>query len=284
MLFVLVAGHFFYALSGNFSYAPFLKNKALNVVAPYAFVSFPAAMIYVLGLKHEHQWLDMEWFTSLHYLWRYVYLMFMGAHLGPLWFIPMILVYYLMSPLWVWLIKVDKIHYVLVAFLLLSMYVGRAPDNSNFIQSGIYYLPAYLLGMYLGRHPDVVDRMGLHAQVGFWVSLLVLLSLGGCYAYGITWKVPVALVFGCYLICICKQKLNHRQKWLDLFARLSFYLFFVHGYVTGFFRSALKSFDHYAWEPVLVLFVFATTLLLCLAAYIPLKMLLRERSKYLIGA
>lgn len=284
LLFVLVAGHFFSALSDNFSYPSFLKNKLKFVVLPYVLLSLPAALIYILKIKNDHQWVDMAWFHTLNPFLAYGYLMGTGAHLGPLWFIPMILLYYIASPIWLLMIRKNVLLPFFLASLAYAMYSGRPANNAAFLQSAAYFLPAYLLGMHLGKDSKLLEALSRHATVGFALSLSALLLVSKIHTFDLSWKLPVALTTACFLIALCKNKLNQKMKWLDLFARLSFYLFFVHGYVAGFFRIVFKNSAHLNIDAGISFFVFVCTIFICIAAYIPLKMILKERSKFILGA
>lgn len=54
IFFIVLAGYFFSALSQNFNYLSFLKNKFNFVILPYIFISIPAICLYVFHLKDSH--------------------------------------------------------------------------------------------------------------------------------------------------------------------------------------------------------------------------------------
>lgn len=283
LLFVLVAGYFFSAMSDNYSYVPFLKSKFKQVVLPYFILSFPAALIYLLGMKATHSWVDMVWFNSLNPGLAYIFLLVTGAHLGPLWFVPMVLIYYLASPLWVFLLRKGVLLPFFFLALGLAMYLGRPANNSNFLQAAFYFLPPYLLGMWLGRNPSRLRAWTPYAAWGFVFSVLALVAVGQANLK--ISRLFIALIAACFLVALCLVKLNYKIKWLDLFARLSFYLFFVHGYIIAFFRVYLERFEYQGVRAIFVVIgVFFVTLAVSIAVYIPLKMLLQQRSKYILGA
>jgi peptidoglycan/LPS O-acetylase OafA/YrhL len=284
LLFVLVAGQFFVVLSENYSYKIFLKNKLMLVVLPYLILSLPAALIYLFQLKTYHDWMDMEWFNSLNPLVAYAYLFITGAHLGPLWFVPMILLYYLFSPLWFFLLRKDLLLPVFLLSLALAIYLGRPEDNANSLQSALYFLPAYLLGMYLGKRTTLLSFLMPYAVWGFIICVLVLIDYGYSIFSDTRLDLPLKLITTCFLIALCQAKLNFKIKWLDLFARLSFYLFFVHGYVIGAFRIYLRHSEHHYMGIGAALGIFITTLILCLTAYILFKWLFQNHSKFILGA
>lgn len=284
LLFVLIAGQFFAALSANFTYKNFIKNKFLFVVLPYLILSLPAALIYLLGLKQSHEWMDMQWFSQLHPLIAYGYLLITGAHLGPLWFVPMIMLYYIFSPLWIAILNRRWILPVFAISFLVALYLGRPVVNANSLQAAFYFLPAYILGIYLGNGSRLIEFLRPYAVTGFILSIIVLILFGQSGYFNSRWDLVLKLVATCFLIALCLEKLNFKIKWLDLFARLSFYLFFVHGYIIGAFRMFLRDTDFHYMSIVAVIGIFAVTLIMCLIAYIFLKWILQHRSKFVLGA
>jgi len=284
LLFVLVAGQFFVTLSENYSYKIFLKNKLMMVVLPYLILSLPAALIYLLGLKNSHEWMDMQWFHSLNPVVAYGYLLITGAHLGPLWFVPMILLYYLASPVWLFFSRKNFLLPMFFLSLVLATYLGRSVDNSNSLQSALYFLPAYLLGMYLGKHSALLNILIPYAVWIFGICVSILLFFGQSEFFNSRWDLLIKLVLTCCLIAICMDKLNYKIKWLDLFARLSFYLFFVHGYVIGAFRMYLQHSKFHYMDIGIAVGIFISTLILCLMAYVIFKWLFQSRSKFILGA
>jgi len=284
LLFVLVAGIFFSTLTKEQNYPSFMGNKIKFVVLPYIFLSFPAAMVYVLGWKNTHDWMDVAWLHSLNPVLAYAYLMATGAHLGPLWFVPMILLYYVASPIW-WTLIRRKLLLPAVAFsLVLGMFLGRPTGNSNFLQSAFYFLAPYLLGIYAGENPNLIKSLAPFAGKGFLACIALLLAIGDITFAGLHWMLLGSLATACMLIALCLSKLNHKIKWLDLFARLSFYIFFVHGYIVGACRMYWSKSAFYGSEIPIVAGIFLATLAISIAAYIPLKLTLKARSRFFLAA
>lgn len=282
LLFVLAAGYFFAAMFESYSYFPFLKNKLKQLVMPYVLLSLPAALVYVFGLKTTHSWVDMTWFHSLGTVEAYIFMLITGAQLGPLWFVPMIFVYYLLSPVWAFLLQKNLLIPVFCACLASALYFGRPPNNSRFLEAGVYFLPPYLLGMWMHSTPWLSKVSESKAATGFALSALMLLTLGERFSGA---QLLAGLLAAFFLIALCRTKFNYKVKSLDLLARLSFYIFIMHGYMVGFFRSALAEglYDDTTLT-LIILAVFVLTITTCILLYVPLKILLRDRSKYFLGA
>ena len=106
-LFILISGFLFFYLRGRFNYKVFLRKKIENVVIPYVLLSIPAILVYCLGLKQDHDWIDMQWFSDISLAFKVVYMYLTGAHLGPFWYIPIIILIFIFSPLTI--IIVDRV-------------------------------------------------------------------------------------------------------------------------------------------------------------------------------
>lgn len=75
----------------------FYASKFKNVILPYLIISIPAISIYVLGLKKEHNWVDINELMKHSILYILIFFYATGANLGPLWFIPMLSLIFLRS-------------------------------------------------------------------------------------------------------------------------------------------------------------------------------------------
>lgn len=287
--FVAIAGFLFSFTTNDFSYGRFMFGKFKAIILPYLVLSIPAIAIYCLGIKTDHAWMDMDWFSSLNPVFQVGFLYATGAHLGPLWFIPMIITLFALSPLFV-LLK-DRIGALAIVFLLsvvVGVIVGR-PESDKFPElESVYFLPAFLLGMLLAARPGLYRT---HAKGAVFVALVLLVfsaslpMLGDAsHAFKMRLHLLIELVMSVCLFSLFYAFMNHRTRWLDLFARISFFIFFVHGYFVAVFRLIDSHF--LADVPALVTLpvYFAATVLLSVASFVVLKILLRDRSRTLIAA
>lgn len=94
----------------------------------------------------------------------------------------------------------------------------------------------------------------------------------------------IVLLFGVF-----QQFFRRKDIWLDLFARLSFFIFFIHGYFAALIRSVFaKLVDgngslYPVLEVPLIVAAFVSMLALSILTYLVLKLCLRERSRLIIG-
>ncbi|ADU13838.1 acyltransferase family protein [Asticcacaulis excentricus] len=294
LLFMAISGYVFQTALPGFRYLPYLKSKAIYVGVPYLVLSLPANLLYVLGLKGDHPWIDMAAFAQMGVLEKCVLLVFTGAGLGPLWFIPMIGIFYLAAPLFSGL---SRLKLVLPAFILacgLAVWVGRPPLNDQPFQAFIFFIPAYLLGMLLSANKFTLERSGSTLLPIFCAYLIAYgLAFIGLKLSGITpdrtgtmlFYLPIiVLLFGVF-----QQFFRRKDIWLDLFARLSFFIFFIHGYFAALIRSVFaKLVDgngslYPVLEVPLIVAAFVSMLALSILTYLVLKLCLRERSRLIIG-
>lgn len=296
IVFIYIAGYLFYQTTDDFHYIPFLKNKLLTVVLPYLIVSLPATLLYVLELKTYHRWLDMDWYFSLGYIQRYLYMAIMGASLGPLWFIPMIVLFYIASPVFLPLKQSRLLIPIFLVALAVAYMTGRPEGNNNPFHSCLFYLAPYLLGMIVARNEAKLQPFlsmslpVLIGYIGFQIVVFLIVfhkSREATDSIAMLFYIPLVLL----MTMACKNVLNRKIPILDMFARLSFFLFFIHGYFAGFARLVLRiTFGENVAiaNPIMEFFVavFLSLLItfMCLLFYVVLKYITKSRSRYLIGA
>lgn len=122
VLFVFIAGYLFQHLSLRYKYKIYLMAKFRNVITPYLVTSIPAILVFILVLKRETVWEgfynDLIWLQVINF---YI----TGLHLAPFWFIPVITIFYLVSPVLVFADRCKFFYFLLPVFVLVSCFVGR---------------------------------------------------------------------------------------------------------------------------------------------------------------
>ncbi len=284
ILFVVVAGYLFTLSTAQFRYVPYLINKVQSVLLPYLILTTPAALLYVFKIKTNHWWVDMDWFYSLNPVVQYLYMMGTGAHLGPLWFIPMIVLFYLLSPAWIGIQKAGLLRMAFFGALIVGVYVGRPLVNNNPFWAFWFFLPAYLLGMVLAECPDWYEKFSAKSAVYLPAFFVCMYGTYAVIDMNDHLDLLFKLLMSVLLMAFCKQYASRKLVWLDLFGRLSFFLFFVHGYVAGVLRLLYQRGDIPFTGLAPVLGIFVVIVVASVLSYIPAKMLLRKHSKYVLGA
>lgn len=281
-VFIVVAGFLFQYLLNGFDYRTYLRVKAQTVIAPYLIVSIPAVALYLIGFKDTATLGAPAWvhgpvaFT--------IYMLLTGTHLGPLWFIPMIVLIYLLAPLFKAIDQRPVLYWAAPLLLVLSYFVGRSADDSNPVQALIFYLPAYVIGMAACRYRNQLMRV-----LARWWPLLLLaifipdaLALKSSPYEAVTLLSKVIFCFG--LLGGVGRIARRVPRWFDHIGEMSFGIYFVHGYVVGVLLILIKKFHFvphgFGEFAAASLAVVAVSVLAVMAV----KLVFGGRSRWVIGA
>ena len=239
-IFVLISGFLFQYLLPKYNQIKYLKSKFKNVILPYIFISIPAILIYVMGFKTDHNWVNIPELLEHSYAYIVSFFLATGSHLGPLWFIPVLILIFLSSkPLSI--IGSNKKY--LIFFGILSVFAigftSRPPDDSNPVISYTHFLPVYILGMFLcsNRHYLIQEKNKIIFVSLFFMLFGVELYFDLDKSFSIYTKIFLFLYLCTVFMAIPEAKL----RWLNILADISFAMYFLHGYFVGFLRKIIKS-------------------------------------------
>jgi len=147
-----------------------------------------------------------------------------------------------------------------------------------------YYLPAYLLGIYLSSKSASVKKYSSFSIVGLLVLLGIWVVFGGQFNQNTRLDLLFQLSMITVLFGVFFRYLNFRQNILNMLARLSFYIFFCHGYVLFVLRNIGARFED-SINPVLLASLYCLSVFIILIiVYVVLVMLFGNRTRYLVGA
>lgn len=228
IVFIFVSGFLFQYLIASFHYSRYLKTKINNVILPYLIISIPALMIYMLGLKDASQAVPAE--VAEHSTILLPYMIFTGTQLGPLWFIPMMALLYLISPLLHAIDSRPRTYFLIIPLLIVALLIGRSPDDSNPFQNAIFYLPVYMIGMAASHF-----RSGwLGALQKHWLVMMMLIFIPHFVPPTTPgWDGMIFLtkiIFCCGLVGMLSRFTSSVPKWIDAVGNASFGIYFLHGY------------------------------------------------------
>lgn len=170
VLFVFIAGFLFQYLREKYQYTSYLQRKAKYVLLPYILISIPA-IISDLYFNSMPIWLPQNLVDQPKII-HALYMIITGKHLGPFWFIPMIIIFYLISPA---LLKLDRPWFYKIIFPLLfiaGFFTYRFGYFSNTLDSFIHFFPTYIFGMW-GSH---YRKKLIHMRTR-WIALLIITYL-----------------------------------------------------------------------------------------------------------
>lgn len=151
-LFVFISGFLFYHIFyKKFEYRRFITTKAKSVLSPYILLGLLPVIGFTMMqsngadgffLPQGIGFIDEFLMPALKYFWT-------GYFLDAYWYIPFIMVTFVLSPLHIYFIKL-KLPYQLAIIALLmgvSILMHRPILNLFVFQSVLYFTPIYLLGI-----------------------------------------------------------------------------------------------------------------------------------------
>ncbi len=300
VLFVFIAGFLFQYLSNRYSYVPYLKKKVLYVVLPYILVSLPA--IFNRLYLEPGTW-EPDFLMNSSELVKGLYLIATGKHLGPFWFIPMIVLFYLISPLFVALDRPWFYKFVLPVMLLGTLFTYRFGYFSNSIDSAIHFLPVYIFGIFVGRYREffTIGRDWLAWSLLLAYLILAYLEMNDIlpvYRLNSAEDAASDLYFGfnspklrMMFLCIILMKFFYKIQGMNLpvlklLGDYSFGLYFIHLYVIIVLDTLYRKFVDP--DPVyslwLYLLLLALTVAITLVIIHVVKLVMGKKSRMLIGS
>lgn len=288
VLFVFIAGYLFQHLSKKYEYKSYLITKVRNVIMPYFIVSVPIIIYrlvtddypgYILSFRPEF----MHWET-----WKKIGFFFLtGAHLQPLWFVPMITIFYIISPLLLYIDRHPKLYYLLIVFCLISLFVGREPFT-DILKMCVHFLSVYLFGMLLSRY----KKKYLEFAKRYWI-LISLLTVGALFVnyiyfdeYNGVLNYVHKMLFCCFFIYWLWRLDKYIPKVMGTFADLSFGIFFIHYYILLVLKAIYeKVYNHPIPGNIVYWTIYLALILLGSIFFIKIaKKVLKARSRQFIGS
>ena len=162
-LYMIPGGTFFFAfISGflfahlnvsTFRYADFIARKWRNIASPYLWISVPV-ICFAVVVQYPGYFVDSRDGFYYQYLLPFFKYLLTGRVFTGYWYIPFILLVFAISPLLVRFYHLSsRVQLMMVAvLLLLAMFVHRAEDNLNPLQSFVCQANAGQTGHRFGPH------------------------------------------------------------------------------------------------------------------------------------
>ncbi|WP_157496832.1 acyltransferase family protein [Hahella ganghwensis] len=283
-LFVFIAGYLFQHLSAKYQTRKYMTNKFKNVILPYFFISIPAIAVFVTVIQRDSVWTgfyDNPAWLQIFYFYA------TGKHLAPLWFVPMIAIFYLVAPLLVRLDRQERIYYLLPVFLLISCFINRGLPLMSFV----HFFSAYLLGMYCSHYKKNINPKLSQSNIMLGLGLLALILgiaefylMKGTMTYvSYLQKIALSLFFLGVFIRLGERL---QSDFISIVADTSFGVFFIHSYILTSGKIAVSQLNGglYGGNILAYGLVSVATLLLCVFLILVIKKILGGYSRYLVGS
>ena len=289
----------FQYLSKKYVYSKYLNKKLNYVLVPYLLISIPAIAYCIFSNTISSD----AWFKTVFPTWslpkQIIALYTTGAHLYPLWFIPMVFIVYLISPLLISLDSHPKLYWILVVLIPFCFAFPRPPLNAIW-QSFLYFLPVYILGMFASRF---LQDILLLTQKFLLPLGLTSFALSCIYAYqtftGVSFNETSLLIntfnreIQCFLLIYILRyldpKLSSRShRILSFFANISFGLYFLHSYIISIYFKLLAKLpvlNMWLEQGNLITLILTSILIISVSSLCVLipRICLGKNSRYLIG-
>ena len=288
--FVFISGYLFYLLEVNkFNYLDYLNKKLKYVVLPYLILSIPVIFI---GLCFSRNVLyDLNPFQ--YTIWS---LITGGMIVAPMWFIPMIVIFFLLTPVFNAMSK-SKIIYILTFIgLLFSIFSSRPVHNTNPFLSFLHFSGFYLFGISAAKSIDFLDALTPTAKRRIIViSFIMFFLAGACYQgiengpggfydslglinYIIVGKLALLIA----IFFIFEKFFNKKKIFIGYLAKISFGLFFIHGFMSQIFGKFLQN-STYSSPFIKLLTEIGVVVFVSVAVVFLLKLIMGKWSRYVIG-
>ncbi|MCQ2740074.1 MAG: acyltransferase [bacterium] len=249
-LFIFISGFLFQHLSYKFEYKNYLSKKWTNVILPYLFTSIPGLILcFFCPVAYKNTFVGLN-------IWLQVpmHLTIGRVHNIPTWFIPMIVIFFLLSYLFLKFEKKKVLYKTLPLLFIITIFLPRGvAEYENlvglsyfsryyayvmYILSGfVHFLALYVFGMYCSKNKNIIDIF-YNKRLFLWLGMIttsildVYLAYKQIYCnYTISKTFLTMLLLG-YLKHLDEFILSHKKTntTLDFIAKYSFGLFFVHWY------------------------------------------------------
>lgn len=265
--FVFIAGFLFAHLRERYSWAGYTKSKVQNVITPYVII---VTLLLVSGLSNP----KVSLAPAQHYLLGY-------PASAPMWFIPMIVLFYIGFPFYRSLCKFPR---TLLAATAISFAVaaamGRPHFNAGPLLNFLYFQSAWLFGMAWQVHREAFDTF-----VSRYYALIILaFAIGinisaGDDAFAQRGQIFMWAPFTTLLVPAMKTDTPLDPIWSWLASR-SFGIFFLHGIATDQMIVAIGGTNN----AILALVFGAGLTFACGLVVDGIKKIAGNRSRLLVGA
>lgn len=250
-LFIFISGFLFQHLSEKYEFKNYLSKKWTNVIQPYLWTAIPGLIFcFTMPIKYENS-LD-----GLSPILQLPMLLSVGRiHNVPTWFIPMIILFFLTSSILLKLERRGILYKFLPLMFLITIFFQRPELESYMLQELSYsarwfeyvkyvfigylhFFSMYVFGMFCSANKNIIDKFW--EKRWFFISAMLLiacinvyLGLKGCWTNGTLSKIFLTIVALAYLKHYDNWLISHSRlnKVLDVIAKYSFGIFFIHWYV-----------------------------------------------------
>ncbi|MEL6938792.1 MAG: acyltransferase [Cyanobacteria bacterium J06598_1] len=299
VLFVFISGflfhHIFYR---RYQFKKFMTGKLKKVLLPYTLLSITPIALRVLGQKHFYPFFEPK---STDLLSTYLVPTFKyyitGRATTAYWYIPFVMVIFLMSPLHMAFIKLKMNRQLLITFVLtaIALFLHRPENDLLILQAVVYFTPVYFIGILCSERRELIytqlknkEVYLLLAAVGLAVFQASLGRVGSYQKAPFLYEGIDMMLFQKLALCLFFMVWLHRfekvnSKLLNIIASTSFAIYFTHIFTLYTVTYVLTQLNISGSPWALFLLVTAASILLSVGLALGIKKLLPNYSRYLVG-
>lgn len=308
-LFVFISGFFFHhVFYQKFDFKSFMIKKVQNVLVPYIVMTTIAMLLYLFTYQYLNNWTAKE-IAQVAGSWNdtfqlYVEYVLFGGISPAYWYIPFIMIIFLMSPLFIWYIKLPlsmRLSIFGILFIV-SMIIMRPVTHLTPLHHVLYYTPIYLLGINVSMNRAEVVKFidGKAWLFGLLALLLAVMQAqftdvvghfekGEIFSYEGIDILFVQEALLCFFFLALLQPYESKEiPLLKQLAAASFAIYFLHEFVKLVLKGVMVKLQ--LWETLSYLpEVVSWLVLVGIVVYVSLlvaqlaKHVLKTNSKYLTG-
>ena len=284
-LFIFISGFLFQHLSAKFEYKNYLSKKWTNVILPYMITAIPGIILcFTLPSVYGNPFDGLNPLAQIG-----VFLTTGRVHNVPAWFIPMIVIFFFLSHFLLKLERNGRLYKLLPVLFLITIYCPRLDIEPEWVAnldylhkyfeylkfigvSFVHFASMYVFGMYLSANKDKIDIFWQKRGIIWFFMLATTIAdiyfMHNNMFYNATLsKIFLTILVLGYLKHYDEKIKSHEKlnKILDITAKYSFGLFFVHWYFVFAFNQL---FDVPKVVPVTVLTSLMVAIGIAFARYI----------------
>lgn len=297
--FVLIAGFLFQHLTYKFDTKTYYLSKFKTVVCPYISVS-----IFCFLFFHYQYLSNLPWYsaTEPNIVSTIIKMMLTGTQLLPLWFMPMIIIIYLMGPLLYYWSKKSLIIVGLIAMFWVVIFTK--PDFTQPFLNLMHFGPVYLIGMMIKQNYETIMKVvkdNLFLIISFFCLCFFVPyiyryvnQLGLEKLYLDTLQKIILFILALYFLDGLNHKTNNGKiyNFLSYMANISFPVYFIHEIIVLSLEKWLMALpigdviktDNGQLASLGAVSFLVSTLVISVLIANMIKFIFKDKAKFLIGA
>lgn len=298
--FVFISGFLFLKVyNKKIHYKHFIIKKFKKVYVPFIiFISFD--LFYLISKCIYCQFIDkskLEFYYNSLSTFDFYSSFILGKSfitLGFLWYIPFIMIFYFLSPIFFLFSGLKSVTQILIFLVsaLFSLFLFRNHIYSGLaiFQNVIYFVPFYLLGILSNQHENwLSNNIKIFEK---WIMILLVIIL--TFSHNLLPKRFIEttdiiliqkLILCIYFLVILNTFDFRNYPLLNKFADNSYGIYFMHALLIHVIGQVIDLFSFSSKSNSLLIYLFSASLVLLssLAVVIYLRKVLGKTSKYIIG-